>query len=251
MKVKRKKEKPILARARRPVEAKADTPLKRIWRGFAERWRLVAAMVGALVIAGAAVGGYFWYRHDREDRAGRAYARITENAVKRAEDAFKKAGKEGRVDEKKLTAGTMKDLDAFTKKYENTDAGRAAAYELAGLYFGQGNYKEARARFEALEKTGKGLERILSSKGVADCYRALGDYKKAIAKYREVYGQAGEKFPSVPTAMALAECYRHEGNTAEALKLYRHILDYHAGSPYAMEAATEYAKLEATAEAGR
>ncbi len=250
MKVKKTKEKAILARARKPIEAKADTGPRRVLRTFAGRWRLFAAVGGAVIVAGAAVGGYFWYRNDRENRAARAYARVSEASTERVKEAVKKAGPAGKVDEKKLKAEALKDLRGYVGRYENTGAGRAAACELAGLYFESGKYKEARSYFAAVEKTGAGLERNLAAKGVADCDKALGDYKKARAKYEKLLDEVGENFPEVPVAMALADCYQKNGKKKEALKLYRHVLDYHAGSPYAPEAAGEVGKLEALAEAG-
>jgi len=244
MKIKKEAGRPILARARKPAEAAAVTPVQRILRPVLVRWRVIALVAGAVLVVGGAFGGYLWYRDNKEDKATRAYARMQGKAAERAAVAAKKAGKNGAVDQKELDAATVRDLDEFVKRYGATGAGRASAYQLGSLLFDQGKYNDARKRFAYVKARSKGPEALLAAKGIADCDRAVGNYKAAITGYRTIYESGKDGFPGVPVGMALAACYNHEGQTGEAEKIYRRILDYDALSPYAPEAAQELAKLE-------
>jgi tetratricopeptide (TPR) repeat protein len=249
MKIKKKKEKPILKRARKPAEAAAETRFQRVIRPVAKRWKLIVAIAGGAVVLAAAVGGFFWYRHDREVRAARAYAHVQERLTEEVKKAGVAAGKEGRVDEEALATKTVAELENVVERFGDTATGRAAAYELASLYFGRGEYENARKLFADVEAKSSGLEETLAAMGVADCDRALGEYDAAISKYRLVFEKNRGEFPGVPAAMNLAGCYRQTGKLGEAAKMYRYVLDYHRLSPYAGEADRELRRVEAVMEA--
>jgi len=251
MKVKKSSGKPILARARRPLEKAADTPGRRFVKALAARWRLIVGVAAGTLVVAAGIVGYFWYRNDREERAARAYARLSDAGTVRLEDAYKKAGPEGRIDEKKLTAQLIRDLENYVARYGETGPGRAASFELAGLYFEQGEYKKAKTVFARLEESGDAFEKALAAKGVGDCERALGNYKDAVAKYNALRRSCGDNFPGVPVAMALADCYRQLGDDARAKEIYRHIIENEKASPFAAEAANALAEIYAVEDAGR
>jgi len=245
MKIRKKKTKPILKRARKPAEAAAQTRFQKIYQPILRRWKTIVAVVGGVAVAGAAVGGYFWYRHDREVRAARAYASAQARLADIVREAAARAEEGGAVDEEAVAAETEKELVNIVERYADTAAGRAATYELASLHFDRGRYDEAQKLFEEVERKTSGLQRILAAKGIADCYRARGELEPAIAKYREIFEGRREEFPAVPVAMALAECYRDTDRPAEAAELYRFVLDYHRLSPYAAEAEEELRQVEA------
>jgi tetratricopeptide (TPR) repeat protein len=245
MKIKKKKTKPILKRARKPAEAAAQTRFQKIYRPIVRRWKMIVAVAGTVVVIGAAVGGYFWYRHDREVRAARAYASAQGRLADMAREAAARAEEGGAVEEEGINAETEKELANIVERYGDTASGRTATYELASLYFDRSRYDEAQKLFEEVEGKTSGLQRILAAKGVADCHRARGELEPAIAKYREIFDSHREEFPAVPVAMALAECYRRTDRLAEAVELYRFVLDYHRLSPYAAEAEQELRKAEA------
>jgi len=248
MRSKNTSSKPILARARKPAEAAARTPIQKFIAPIVKHWRAIVIAAGGVVLIGAAVGGFYWLRNDREDRAARAYAHLQGIAADRAADAALKAGKDGKIDEKTLEAATIKDLNEFISKYGNTGAGRAAQYELASLYFEAGKTKEAAALFAEVAAKGKGPERTMAAVGVADCAVAAGDYKSAIPKYQKVYDAAPDGFPGVAVGVKLAACLEHEGKADDAAKIYRRILDYNALSPFAADAAEALSKIEQVKE---
>ena len=244
MKIKKTKEKPILARARKPAELASRSRFKVILETVRGRWKTVAAVAGAAFLVGAAIGGYSWYRHDREVRAAKAYATVQKNVRERVEAEVKKAGESGRVDDKKIAGIAEDELRNMIERYPDTSTGLAATYELASLCFEQGDYKEARALFATVEAKTKGLEKTLAAKGVADCDRALNDKARALAEYRELYDQEPDGFPGVAIGMDLAELYVAAGKPEEAKKIYRRIVEYDALSAYAGDAARELALLE-------
>jgi len=244
MRIKKTKHKPILARERKPLEAAAETPVQRFFKPITKRWRLIAGIAAGVIVTAAIIGGTIWYRHDREDRAARAYALLRGKAVTRAEEAAKKAGASGNVDEDKLVTATIKDIGEFTARYGETGTGRAATYDLASIYFDRGDYKKASANFADVKSKAKGLEKTLAAKGIGDCYLGQGDYKRAIATYKEIYDAAPDGFPGVAVGMALAECYRHEGRNKDAAAIYRRVVDYNALSPFAAEAREELTRFE-------
>jgi len=244
---KKKKEKPILKRARGPAEAVRKTGFRKFIDPVVRRWKLIAVVAGALALAGLVVGGYFYYRYDREMRAARAYGRVQEKIADEVRAEIEKQGEEAELDEEKINATTAAELTNLIERYGDTATGRAAKYELATIYFGQGKYEEAGALFAEVEKKGSGLEGVLGAKGVADCHKAAGDNEAAIAKYERIFEEHKGEFPCVPVAMDLAECYKRAGRTEDAAKLYRYVLDYHRLSPYAEQAQRELMKAEAVA----
>lgn len=245
MKIKKKKEKPILKRARKPAEAAAETRFQKITKPFVKRWKLIVVVVGSVAVVAAAIGGYAWYRRDREVRAAKAYAGVQERMAEEIKKAAEAAGEEGKLNEDEIMAKTAAELENLVERFGDTGTGRAATYELASLYFERGDYEKARDLFVTVEAKSSGLENVLASVGIADCEKALGNYDGAISKYRTIFDSHRGEFPSVPVAMDLAECYRATGKLDEAVKTYRYVLDYHRLSPYAAEAERELAKTEA------
>jgi|GEM_PF-1198528 len=245
MKIKKKKGKPILKRARQPAEAAAETRFQKILKPVVKRWKLIAAVAAGVAVAAAAVGGYAWYRHDRELRAGRAYARVQERVTDEVKKAVEAGGKEGKVDEDKIAAKTVAELENLVERFGDTASGRAATYELASLYFDRGEYQKALRLFSDLEGKSSGLEAVLAAQGSADCHKALGEYDAAITKYKIIFESHKDEFPGVPVAMSLGECYQQKGQLDEASKIYRYVLDYHGLSPYAPQAERELEKVKA------
>ncbi|MGD8718402.1 MAG: tetratricopeptide repeat protein [Candidatus Zixiibacteriota bacterium] len=250
MKIKKKKEKPILKRARKPAEAEGRSGVKKFFDPIIKRWKIIAAVAGGLALAGAAVGGYFWYRHDREVRAARAYAHVQERITEFAEEKAADVGEEGRIDPEELAAFTTTELENVIERFGDTATGRAAKYELASLRFERKDYKGAAELFGQVERDGSGLSAVLAAKGVADCHKAQGEYDAAIEGYKAIFEAHRDEFPNVPVAMDLAGCYRDTGNYDEAAKLYRYVLDYHRLSPYSGDADLELKKIEAIKAAG-
>jgi tetratricopeptide (TPR) repeat protein len=247
IKKKKRKEKPILKRARVPAEAAAKTGFRKFIDPVVRRWKIIAVVAGVLAVAGLVVGGYFYYRHDREMRAARAYGRVQEKIADLVEKEADKQGEEVKIDEEKVNALTVTELQNLVERYGDTATGRAAKYELASLYFDTGKVEQARPLFAEVAKKASGLEGVLGAKGVADCDKAAGDYEAAIPAYERIFESHKGEFPSVPVAMDLAECYKTVGRTEDATKLYRYVLDYHRLSPYAERAGRELAKAEAEA----
>jgi len=249
MKIKKKKRtgKPILKRARAPVEAAAKTGFRKFIDPVVRRWKLIAAVAGALAVVGLAVGGYFYYRHDREMRAARAYGHVQEKIADLVQEQIEKKGEEAELDEDAINATTAAELKNLIGRYGDTATGRAAKYELASLYFDDGKFDEARLLFAEAEKKASSLDKVLAAKGVADCDKAAGDYEAAIPRYERIFEDHKGEFPCVPVAMDLAECYKRVGRAEDAAKLYRYVLDYHRLSPYAEKAERELAKAEAEA----
>lgn len=247
IKKKKRKEKPILRRARVPAEAAAKTGFRKIIDPVVRRWKLIAAVAGAVAVVGLCVGGYFYYRYDREMRAARAYGRVQEKIADLVREQIEKKGEEAELDEGEINALTVTELQNLVDRYGDTATGRAAKYELASLYFDEGKFEEARSLFAEVEKKASGLEGVLAAKGAADCDKAAGDYEAAIPRYERIFEDHKGEFPCVPVAMDLAECYKRAGRAESATPLYRYVLDYHRLSPYAEEAQRELAKAEAEA----
>ena len=247
IKKKKRKEKPILRRARVPAEAAAKTGFRKIIDPVLRRWKLIAAVAGAVAVVGLAVGGYYYYRYDREMRAARAYGRVQEKIADLVREQIEKKGEEAELDEDEINALTATELQNLVERYGDTATGRAAKYELASSYFDEGKFEEARLLFGEVEKKASGLEGVLAAKGAADCDKAAGDYEAAIPQYERIFEDHKGEFPCVPVAMDLAECYKRAGRAEDAAPLYRYVLDYHRLSPYAEEAQRELAKAEAEA----
>lgn len=251
MKIKRKKEKPILKRARLPAEVAAETRLQKIFKPVIRRWKLIAAVAAGIAVAAGAVGGYAWYRRDREVRAARAYARVQERIADEVKKAAEATGEEGKLDEGEIAGKAIAEFENLIGRFGDTATGRVASYELASLYFDRGEYEKALRLFSDLEGKSSGLEEVLAAQGSADCHRALGNYDAAITKYRVIFESRKGQFPCVMVAIKLGECYQKKGQLDEAVKMYRYVLDYHGLSPYAAQAQREMEKVKAVLAAKR
>jgi tetratricopeptide (TPR) repeat protein len=251
MKIKKKKGRPILKRARQPAEVAAETRLQKIFKPVIKRWKLIAAVAAGVAVAAGAVGGYAWYRRDREVKAARGYAGVHERVAEEVKKAVEAAGEEGQLNGDEIATKTAAELENLVQRFGDTAAGRVAAYELASLYFDRAEYKKALRLFSDLEGKSSGLEEVLAAKGSADCHKAVGDYDAAITKYRIIFESHKGEFPCVPAAMSLGECYQEKGQLDEAAKMYRYVLDYHGFSPYAAQAERELKKVKAVIAAER
>jgi len=157
------------------------------------------------------------YRSVAEDFA---YHDLTEEAWLREARSFWTAGDPGEAQQV---------LEGFTRRYPDSERWPAAVLLMARYAAAQGQGDRARSLVAGVEKVSGG-DRPDPAKQLAigDVYRQLGDYDKALARYRTVIESHGSRPEAQEAVERMAETSFEAGQYAQAGDDYQQAL---AGSP--------------------
>jgi tetratricopeptide (TPR) repeat protein len=118
------------------------------------------------------------------------------------------------------------DLEKLVGRYEGTNAAAQAAFELANIYFGQGQYDRGIALLQQLaNSSGDPLVKAMAENGVAAGYEGAGKFADAAGHYRraaELTRLEDERDIYLANA---ARAYQAAGNKPEALAIWRQLVD--------------------------
>ena len=136
------------------------------------------------------------------------------------------------------------DLEKLVARYAGTNAAAQAAFELATIYYGQGQYDRGIALLEKLaESSDDGLVKAMAENGIAAGYEGAGKFADAAIHYRraaDLTRLADERDVYLANA---ARAYQAAGNKAEAIALWRRLVD--SGGTQAPEARVRLGELTA------
>jgi tetratricopeptide (TPR) repeat protein len=136
------------------------------------------------------------------------------------------------------------DLEKLVARYAGTNAAAQAAFELATIYYGQGQYDRGIALLEKLaESSDDGLVKAMAENGIAAGYEGAGKFADAAIHYRraaDLTRLADERDVYLANA---ARAYQAAGNKAEAVALWRRLVD--SGGTQAPEARVRLGELTA------
>ncbi len=213
--------------------------------------RSVLLAVAAVVIALAALGGFFAWRNRVETsaRAGLAAAMVVAESPVQSQappadgakpgDAPPAAAIQGpgtfATQTARLEAALPKFL-ATADGYPSTDAGRTARYHAAATLLGLGRFDEAIKQYDQVVASGSGLASRMARLGKAEAQLRAGQHDAAIAGFKELADQQDAAVPPEAALMELARAYRVAGKTEDARKTLTQIVEQHADSPFANEA---------------
>jgi tetratricopeptide (TPR) repeat protein len=118
------------------------------------------------------------------------------------------------------------DLEKLVARYEGTNAAAQAAFELATIYYNQGQFDRGIALLEQLAKSSDdGLVKAMAENGIGAGYEAAGKFADAATHYRRASDLTRlEDERDVYLANA-ARAYQAAGNKAEAIALWRGLVD--------------------------
>src|SRR5688572_5997066 len=118
------------------------------------------------------------------------------------------------------------DLEKLVSRYEGTNAAAQAAFELASIYYSQGQFDRGVTLLEQLVSSSNDpLVKAMAENGVAAGHEGAGKFADAAAHYRraaELTRLEDERDIYLANA---ARAYQAAGNKTEAIALWRQLID--------------------------
>jgi predicted negative regulator of RcsB-dependent stress response len=118
------------------------------------------------------------------------------------------------------------DLEKLVARYEGTNAAAQAAFELANIYYGQGQFDRGITLLQQLaSSSGDALMKAMAENGVGAGYEGAGKFADAAGHYRraaELTRLEDERDVYLANA---ARAYQAAGNKAEAVAIWRRLVD--------------------------
>ena len=118
------------------------------------------------------------------------------------------------------------DLEKLVGRYAGTNAAAQAAFELATIYYGQGQYDRGIALLEKLaESSDDGLVKAMAENGIAAGHEGAGRFADAAAHYRRAADLTRLPDERDVYLANAARAYQAAGNKTEAIALWRRLID--------------------------
>ncbi len=176
---------------------------------------LIIAGVGLVVVAMAAVGGWFWWEAQQ-----RRVLAATAEVMARAQPAFAPDA----TTEVKLAAA--RDLEQLLQRYPSARTVPTSAYELGNLRYAAGQYPGARAAYElSLQRGATGLVSAMARAGVARTWEAERDFARAADGYAALVKQLDPRsFMYEDALIDQGRSLELAGKKAEAIAIYERLL---------------------------
>lgn len=122
--------------------------------------------------------------------------------------------------------------NALLERYRNSRWREAAQYGLAWSRFQQRDFKGAALAFNDFIKSNPESDRATEATiRLADSYRFLGQYDKAIATYESVGGRAGKGARDEEARFRLADVFLQMGDVERAVGTFRQLIRDYPNSP--------------------
>ncbi|HJR67832.1 MAG TPA: tetratricopeptide repeat protein [Gemmatimonadaceae bacterium] len=118
------------------------------------------------------------------------------------------------------------DLEKLVGRYEGTNAAAQAAFELANIYYGQGQYDRGIALLQQLaESSDDPLVKAMAENGVASGYEGGGRFADAAGHYRRAAELTRLEDERDIYLASAARAYQAAGNKTEAVAIWRQLID--------------------------
>ena len=136
------------------------------------------------------------------------------------------------------------DLEKLVARYEGTNAAAQAAFELANIYYGQGQFDRGIAVLEQLARSSDdALVKAMAENGVAAGYEGAGKFADAAGHYRTAADLTRLEDERDIYLASAARAYQAAGNAAEAVAIWRRLAE--SDGPQAAEARVRLGELTA------
>lgn len=193
-----------------------------------------------VIVALGLVGGYFFWRSNREERAGALLADAVATARAPVQPpAIGTPAQAGTFPtEKARTEAALPKFLAAADAYPSTDAGIEARYQAAATLAALGRYPEAIQRYqEVLDRDRNGLHGQTARLGIASAASLAGDHNRAITELQAMSAETNGQIPVDAILANLARVFERAGKTTEAAQTWKRIKDEFPDSIYQQEAA--------------
>ncbi|HJU68171.1 MAG TPA: tetratricopeptide repeat protein [Gemmatimonadaceae bacterium] len=118
------------------------------------------------------------------------------------------------------------DLETLVTRYEGTNAAAQAAFELASIYYGQGQYDRGIALLEKLaESSDDPLLKAMAENGVAAGHEGAGKFADAAGHYRRAAELTRFEDEREIYLANAARAYQAAGNKTEAVAIWRQLVE--------------------------
>src|SRR5688572_17106506 len=136
------------------------------------------------------------------------------------------------------------DLEKLVARYEGTNAAAQAAFELATIYYGQGQFDRGIAVLEQLARSSDdALVKAMAENGVAAGYEGAGKFADAAGHYRTAADLTRLEDERDIYLASAARAYQAAGNETEAVAIWRRLAE--SEGPQAAEARVRLGELTA------
>lgn len=192
-----------------------------------------------IVVALALVGGYFFWRHNREEKAGAllADAMATAQAPIQPPAIGTPAVAGTFPTEQARTEAALPKLLAAADAYPSADAGIEARYQAAATLAQLGRYPEAILRYqEVVDRDAKGIHGQTARLGMAAAASLAGEHDRAIEQLQAMSGEKDGAIPVDAVLAQLARAFERAGKPSDAAATWKRIRDEFPASVYLQEA---------------
>lgn len=213
--------------------------VSRTGEGVRTHSRGVGMAAVLILVALALVGGYFFWRGSREEKAGALLAEAMATAqAPVAPPAIGTPAVAGTfATEQARTEAALPKFLAAADAYPTTEAGIEARYQAAATLAQTGRYREAIQRYqEVIDRDRKGIHGQTARLGVAAAASLGGEHDRAIEQLHAMSGETAGQIPIDAVLAQLARAYERAGKTAEANATWTRIKDEFPESVYVQEA---------------
>jgi tetratricopeptide (TPR) repeat protein len=201
--------------------------------------RGVSAAAVLVAVALVLVGGYFFWRSNRQEKAGAMLAEaVATLEAPVAPPAIGTPAIAGTfpTDRARLEAALPK-LVAAADAFPSTRAGIEARYQAAAVLTELGQYSEAMQRYqEVIDRDGRGLYGETARIGLARAASLAGEHDRAIEALTAMSTGTDGMIPTDAVLAQLARAYDKAGRTDEAAAAWKRIRDEFPQSVYRQEA---------------
>jgi tetratricopeptide (TPR) repeat protein len=197
---------------------------------------VAAVLIGLALLL---VGGYFFWRNNREEKAGTLLAEALATAqAPIVPPAIGTAPTTGSFPtERARTEAALPKLLSAADAYPSSKAGIEARYQAATLLTELGRYPEAVQRYqEVIDRDSKGLHGQTARLGLASAVSLNGDHDRAIQQLQAMSAETDGAIPVDAVLAQLARAYERAGKTTEAGQTWKRIKDEFPESIYMQEA---------------
>jgi len=203
--------------------------------------RLLLILGGSLLAVAVIVYGYFFYRHNREEKAQEALAVAIETfdapvGEATPEQKATQVGPRFKTEAEK-TATAEKQFKDVQTKFSGTDAADVADLYMARMAAAKGDIKTARPLLESFVNAQK--DHILAGAARFSLYQMRIDSGEAATVAVELNAELAKPEPELPgdsLLVLLAQAYEKQGDVEKSREAYRRITNEFPESPYAVDA---------------
>ena len=221
--------------------------VSRTSEGMRTHGRGVGMAAVLVVVALALVGGYFFWRSSREEKAGAmlAEAMATAQAPVQPPAIGTPAIAGTFPTEQARTEAALPKFLAAADAYPSTDAGIEARYQAAATLAQMGRNPEAMQRYqEVIDRDKNGLHGQTARLGLAASASLGGEHDRAIQLLQAMSTETTGMVPVDAVLAQLARAYDRAGKTAEATATWKRIRDEFPESVYLQEATSKASSLK-------